>query len=135
MSLSVGIVVEHAFKVEAADMTAFERLSGDRSSIHSSQEFARSQGYRDVIVYGGIMLAKLSFVLGTRVPGDSGVSTRWTIDYRKPLYVGEDASIRLEIIATSPSTGLIESRFSIRTTDRLVASGKTQSLVPRELLA
>ena len=98
----------------------------------SHDAFARSRGFERAIVYGGLMLAQLSFVLGSRIPGDHGVSTRWTIDYRRALYVGEAAVLRLEVTDVSPATGIIETKFSIRASERLIATGKTQSLVPAE---
>ena len=47
------------------------------------------------------MLAKLSGVLGGKLPGDDGVSARWSIDYRSPLYVDEPAVLRLDRWPTS----------------------------------
>ncbi|WP_454813789.1 MaoC family dehydratase [Labrys neptuniae] len=130
MTVVVGQVAEHTFTISDGDMRAFQELSGDHSSIHTDAEYARSRGFRDVIVYGGIVLAKLSFLLGKHIPGDRGVSTRWTIDYRRPLYVDEEATIKLEVQEISTSTGLIDSKFWVRTADRLIATGKTQSILP-----
>ena len=111
-------------------MRLFERLSGDRSSVHTDDDFARSCGYEGPIVYGGIMTAKLSYMLGTLLPGDRGTSLRWQIDYRKPLSVGEPATIRLEVAGVSRSTRVVDGKFEIRTGEKLVATGKTQSIVP-----
>jgi len=133
--IAPGAVVEHGFTIDAAAMEAFARLSGDRSAVHTDAAFARGRGYEGVIVYGGLMLAQLSAVLGGRLPGDLGVSTRWTIDFRQPLYVGEPAQLRLEVVHVSPGAGLIDCRFTIHAGERLVASGKTQSLVPAGQLA
>lgn len=128
--IAPGQAVEHAFIVDQRAMIAFAALSGDRSAVHVDPDFARSRGYDDVIVYGGLMLAQLSYVVGTLLPGGDGVSARWTIDYRGPLYVGELAMLRLEVAHVSPGAGLVEGRFTIKAGQRLIASGKTQSLVP-----
>ncbi len=132
--IAAGAAVEHRFTIDAAAMAAFAALSGDRSAIHTDEAFARSRGYQGVIVYGGLMLAQLSGVLGGKLPGDDGVSARWSIDYRSPLYVGEPAVLRLEVAHVSAAVGLVESRFTIHAGERLVASGKAQSLVPAERL-
>ena len=132
MRIRVGAHAEFTFAVSAADMDAFIALSGDRSSIHTDHAYAKSRGYGGVIVYGGILLAKLSYVLGTKVPGDHGISTRWTIDFRTPLLVDEPATIRLDIIDASPATGLVEAKFKIRTATSLVATGRTQTMLPRD---
>ncbi|MBI1406283.1 MAG: (R)-hydratase [Caulobacter sp.] len=133
--IAPGQVVEHPFIVDHRAMIAFAALSGDRSAVHVDPAFARARGYDDVIVYGGLMLAQLSYVVGTLMPGGDGVSVRWSIDFRGPLYVGELATLRLEVAHVSPGAGLVEGRFTIKAGERLVASGKTQSLAPTDRIA
>jgi len=128
--IAAGNVVEHAFVVDDAAMQAFITLSNDRSAVHTDAAYARSRGFDGVIVYGGLMLAQLSHVLGGHIPGDHGVSTRWSIDYRRPLYVGERALLRFEVLNVSEATGLIDAKFTITCGERTIATGKTQSLVP-----
>lgn len=128
--MRVGDFVEHGFSFDSEAMQTFAQLSGDRSAIHTDPDFARARGFRDVIVYGGLMLGQLSFVVGGLLPGDRGTSTRWTIDYRAPLYVGEQATLRLELTNVSESTGLVDAKFTIKTADRTIAKGVTQTLLP-----
>lgn len=130
MTITVGDKVSHDFTVDEAAMVAFQSLSGDVSRIHTDNDFARSRGYDGVIVYGGIMLAHLSHVLGMRVPGPNGASMRWQIDYRRPLYVGEPARIDLEVVNISPGSGVVEARYKITAGKKTVATGQTQSIVP-----
>lgn len=125
-----GLTAERAFTIDSETMAAFARMSGDTSAVHTDPVFARSRGFQDVIVYGGLMLAKLSGALGSLLPGDEGVSARWSIDFRSPLYVGEAAVLSLEVAHVSAAVGLVELRFSIRAGERLVARGTAQSLVP-----
>ncbi len=132
MTLRIGQSVAHGFTIDAAAMRAFQALSGDMSAVHCDADFARARGFQDVIVYGGLMLAQLSRVLGMHVPGTSSMSVRWTIDYRGPLYVGEAATLTLQIVGVSPGTGLVDSRFTIATAARRVATGTAQSLLPPE---
>lgn len=130
MTISVGDRVTHAFVVDEAEMAAFQLLSGDTSRIHTDEAYARGRGFDGVIVYGGIMLAKLSHVVGMQMPGPNGVSMSWQIDYRKPLYVGQPAEIALEVASVSPATGVIEGRFKITSGGKTLATGRTQSLAP-----
>ena len=130
--IRVGDRIAHDFVVDEAAMRTFASVSGDDSRIHTSPAFARQRGYTDVIVYGGIMLSHLSRVLGTKLPGANGTSTKWAINYRQPLYVGEEARLELEVTHTSPAAGVVETKFRITVADKVVATGQTQSLVPRE---
>lgn len=130
MGIRVGQRATHVFVIDDASMRAFQAMSGDTSRVHTDSEFARSRGYRGVIAYGAIMLAHLSHVLGMKLPGPGGVSTRWTVNYREPLYVGESAEISLEVTHTSKDLGIVESKFRINAQERVIATGSTQTLVP-----
>lgn len=130
MPIRVGDSVEHRFVVSSEDMQVFQRMSADTSLIHTDAAFAKSRGFDDVIVYGGIILAQLSHVLGMKIPGPTGTSLRWSIDYRRPLYVGVEAVIQFEVTGVSPGTGLIDAKFRVRSGDKVIATGQTQSLVP-----
>ena len=130
MALFRGDRVRQPFVVTEADMACFQELSGDSSRIHVDANYARQRGFRDRIVYGGIMLAKLSYVLGAKIPGDEGVSVQWSVTFRNALYVGEEAEIRLEVTDVSSATGLVQGVFSITAMDRRIAEGKIQSIVP-----
>lgn len=134
-ALRIGTRVEHRFAVDEVAMEAFRALSNDRSRIHVDDAYARSRGNRGVIVYGGIMLAHLSHVLGAAVPGDHGVSTKWEITYRSPLYLDEPAILTLEVVNVSKAVGHVEGKFKIEACGRMIATGKTQSVVPSEEIA
>lgn len=133
--LRIGERVEHRFAVDKAAMAAFQSLSNDRSRIHTDDAYARSRGNRGVIAYGGIMLAQLSHVLGSAIPGDHGVSTKWEITYRSPLYLDEPALLTLEVVNVSKAVGHVEGKFKIEAGERLIATGKTQSIVPSDEIA
>lgn len=128
--IRVGDRATHAFTVDEAAMAWFRQGSGDASLVHVDEAFAISRGYQGVIVYGGILTAQLSHLLGMKLPGADGVSTRWSIDYRRPLYVGQAARIEFEVTHLSPALGIVEGRFKILAGETVVASGSTQSLVP-----
>lgn len=127
-----GDIAVHDFVVDQNAMKAFQAMSNDMSRIHCDASFARERGFEDVIVYGGIVLAHLSHVLGMQLPGPSGTSTKWTITYHKPLYVGEAATISLEITYVSEATGIVEGKFRVAAGTRVIATGTTQSMVPTE---
>ena len=128
--IKAGDTATHDFVIDEAAMRWFQSMSKDTSRIHCDPEFANQRGYKDVIAYGGIMLAHLSHVLGMQLPGPSGTSTKWTITYREALYVNEPARLTLEINYASKATGIVEGKFRIAAGDRIVATGTTQSILP-----
>lgn len=130
MSIRVGNVATRKFVVDEVAMKWFREIAEDTSRIHCDAAYAKSRGFDGVVVYGGIMLAHLSHLLGMRIPGDVGASVAWSIKYHNPLYVDEPAEIVLEVTFVSPGTGIVESRFSITAGEKKVATGTAQSIVP-----
>ena len=124
--LHIGMTAFVHFKVSPSDMLAFENLSGDRSRIHKSQSFARFNNFDSPVVYGALTIAKVSKLLGMRLPGDLGLATSWKIDFHNPLYVNEDATIKAELTHISEATKTVSVRFKIFSDHRLDVEGKNK---------
>ena len=110
-------------------MERFVELSGDNSLIHTSPEFALAHGYKGVVVYGGILLAKLSRCLGCHLPGPRGISLGWSIRYHAPLYVGETALFEAAPREYSESMRLLVVTFVISREGKKLAAGKAESVL------
>ncbi|OFX08867.1 MAG: hypothetical protein A2516_08680 [Alphaproteobacteria bacterium RIFOXYD12_FULL_60_8] len=117
------------FTVLAEDMAAFAQVSGDYNPIHTDADFARSRGFQGPLVYGGLLLAQVSRVIGMRLPGRNAVWTRVEMDFRKPLMVGEGAHVEAEIINISQAVRQIELKLRISVAQRLLAKGMAEVLV------
>lgn len=115
------------FCVTPEEMAAFAALSKDRSLIHTDDAFARRHGFREAIVYGGILVAKLSHCLGTFLPGPRGVSMEWTIRYHAPLYVGEAATFRAEVRHISDAVQAVEIAYRVMRGESKIATGTAHS--------
>ncbi|MBJ94749.1 MAG: hypothetical protein CMP23_09805 [Rickettsiales bacterium] len=127
--LELGEVLEVPFRVNREQHQAFAALAGDDSLVHSDPKWARSRGFEGVIVYGGVLLARLSHLLGMHMPGGLGVSMRWEIDYHGPLYLDEPALLVGELSRKSEATRTVKIKYRVQAGERLVASGVAQSLV------
>ncbi len=126
----VGRRAEFNFVIRSEDMTWFRQLSQDTSLIHTDPAFAQAHYYDDVVVYGGLQLAQLSRLLGRHLPGACGVSAEWSIAYRAPLYVNEEACLTGEVTQHAVSAGVIEISFEIYSITRgLLSKGKARSRI------
>ncbi len=117
------------FTIDAAAMEAFARLSGDRNPLHGDDAFARAKGFDGRVVYGGLIVAQVSRLLGMDLPGRDGLWTGLSMDFRKPLYIGEPATLDAEVTESSPATGLVRLAFTVRAGDRTLARGRAESLL------
>lgn len=117
------------FSIDELQMRQFAELSGDFNPLHTDDEFARSKGFEGRVVYGGLLLAKVSQLIGMRLPGRNGVWASVALDFRSPLYIGQAAQIEVTVSAFSTSTGLAELQLVLRRPGKLLAKGKAEVLV------
>jgi 3-hydroxybutyryl-CoA dehydratase len=121
--------VEIAFAIDAAQMQAFAALSGDFNPLHTDAAFARAKGLAGPVVYGGLLLAQVSRLLGMHLPGRDGMWTGIRMDFRSPLMVGEEAVLMGHVAEVSESVGLATLKVEIRAGGRLIAKGTADSVV------
>ena len=125
--LKLGLSVDFPFSVSQQDMDTFAELSGDRSRIHHDVAFASKNGFSGPVVYGALIVARLSALVGMRLPGDLGLATEWRINFNNPLYVDDQAVMHGEITHVSESTHMVKLQFSVVAGDRVIATGTARS--------
>jgi 3-hydroxybutyryl-CoA dehydratase len=127
--LQQGRVAEWEFTVSEADMTAFALLSGDTNPLHTDDAFARSRGFEGRVVYGALLSAQLSRLVGMEMPGRDGVFVGMNVTFAKPVYVGRPVMLKAEIAEVSEAASLFVIKFQLRSDDRLVAKGKVEAIL------
>ena len=124
--LSVGRSAAFTFAVNADEMGAFAAVSGDYNPLHCDDEFARSKGFKGAVVYGGILLAKVSRLIGMELPGRNSVWTTLDMQFSHPLLVGQMATLEGTVTSLSEATSMVELKLTIRSEDRLLARGRAE---------
>jgi 3-hydroxybutyryl-CoA dehydratase len=117
------------FTVTDADMRNFADISGDRNPLHVDDTFARSKGFDGAVVYGALLVAKISQLIGMKLPGRDSVWTNLSVEFRKPLFVNQPAQVEGVIANLSASTGMIELKLTVRTEGKLLAKGRAEILI------
>jgi len=88
--------------------------SGDYNPLHTDEAFARSKGFDGVVVYGALLTAKVSQLIGMRLPGRDSVWASMALEFRMPLYVGQAAQVEGTVAEVSESTGLVVLKIAVR---------------------
>lgn len=130
--LSEGMVESVPFTVRRQEMERFAELSGDFNPLHVDDAFARSKGFEGVVVYGALIIAKVSQLIGMRLPGRDAVWASVSLDFVKPLYVDQQAKVDGMVTDVSELTGMLRLKLTIRSsTGQLLAKGKAEVLLVR----
>jgi acyl dehydratase len=124
-SLVDGQVATDVFQIGDQDMEAFAELSGDRNPLHFDPDAAATQGFEGPVVFGGLIIARLSQLIGMQLPGPGSVWTNLQVSFHGPLYAGQTAKLVAQVAALSPATRSVQLKFRLtKGDDELVAKGK-----------
>jgi len=129
--LAEGLRTTLDFHVTTQQMQQFAELSGDYNPLHTDDAFARSKGMQGAVVYGALMVAKVSQLIGMRLPGRDSVWASVSLDFRKPLYVGQAAQVEGVVTAVSESTGMVGLKLTVRASGKVLAKGTAEVVVGR----
>lgn len=127
--LTEGLRAVVDFTISAQQMQQFAELSGDFNPLHTDAAFARSKGFEGAVVYGALMVAKVSQLIGMQLPGRNSVWASVALDFRKPLYVDQAAQAEGVVEEASNSTGMVVLKLTVRAAGKVLAKGRAEVIV------
>jgi acyl dehydratase len=105
--IAPGLTVEMRRSFSLQDMRAFAVLAPDGAPLHRDPDFAKERGYLDVVVFGFLVAAPFSGILGDQLPGPLTVLHTMRFGMSAPVYVGEEINYRAEVKQVSQATGAV----------------------------
>ena len=96
------------------NMRDFAELSGDQNPIHVDDDSARRFGFPKRVAYAGVLLAEISRIIGTQLPGPGALCLSYQFDFKAPVYVGEAVEFETVLAHVSPATGSVLVKFTAR---------------------
>lgn len=90
----------------------FAEFSGDWNPIHTDLKEARAYGHPRQVAHGAILVALISRVIGTEVPGPGAVWMGQSVEWLSPVYVGDEIELTVEIESISKGTGILFLRMA-----------------------
>ncbi|MGE5468810.1 MAG: bifunctional enoyl-CoA hydratase/phosphate acetyltransferase [Ignavibacteria bacterium] len=77
------------------DIQMFAVISGDLNPTHVDPEYARSSSFREVVAHGMWGGVLMSNVLGTQFPGPGTVYVSQTLQFERPVRVGDTLTVAI----------------------------------------
>lgn len=127
IQIKEGAEIGSSLIITAEAMNVFRCLSGDENALHHNAPYARAQGFRGPVVYGGLLVAHISRILGTQMPGHGCVWHSLSLQFKNPLYVDEAAVISGRINYVNEELRVLRIKLRITVGERLIASGEAQA--------
>lgn len=88
--------IEKAFTDE--DVRNFATISLDKNPVHLNQDYAEKTMFKGRIVHGFLTGSLISAIIGTILPGEGTIYLNQTMNFRKPVRLGETIKATVEIV-------------------------------------
>lgn len=114
-------------------MLSFKKITGDKNPLHLNGEYAKLNGFPDLVVYGMLSASFLSTLAGVYIPGEKSLIHNVSINFHKPVFIGDKLTISGEVKEKDERFNLIKLKIKISNQNSLrVISGNMQiGLLPK----
>lgn len=129
--LAVGQAEALTRTVREADIVAFAEVSGDDNPVHLDADFAATTPFRERIAHGMLTASYISALIGTRLPGPGAIYVSQTLQFRRPVKIGDEVTTRVEIAALDDAKGRVMFACACSVGGKTVLEGEAVVIAPR----
>tara|TARA_B110000881_G_C18043229_1_gene256030 strand:- start:22 stop:471 length:450 start_codon:yes stop_codon:yes gene_type:complete len=95
--ISEGMSAEISRIIGEEDIVAFAEVTGDKNPIHLDVEYAASSIFGQRICHGMLVAGLISAVFGCHFPGNGWVYVNQSLQFRGPVFIGEEVTITVTV--------------------------------------
>ncbi len=129
--LSVGQSEEIAHTVTDQDIRAFAAVSGDNNPVHLDEAYAAATPFKSRIAHGMLSAGYISAVLGTRLPGPGAIYISQTMNFKRPVRIGDEVKTRATVSAIDAERARVTLATVCEVAGKAVVEGEAVVMVPR----
>ena len=129
--LVVGMAAEKRVTVTEERISQFAEASDDFNPVHMDEAFASRTAYRGRIAHGLLSASFGSAVVGTILPGAGAIYIGQTLNFHKPVRIGDVASARVTVATIDEAAARVVLRCEVYVGSVLVMDGEATVRVPR----
>lgn len=129
--LSIGQTAERSHTVTEATIAAFAEVSGDHNPVHLDAEFAATTSFKERIAHGMLSAAYISAVLGNDLPGPGAIYLSQTLNFRRPVKIGDVVTARVTVAAIDAEKARVTFTTVCEVAGKAVVTGEAVILAPR----
>ena len=129
--LSLGQSAEISHVVTDADIRAFAAVSGDNNPVHLDEDYAAATPFKTRIAHGMLSAGYISAVLGTRLPGPGAIYISQTMNFKRPVHIGDEVITRATVSAIDSEKARVTLATVCEVAGKAVVEGEAVVMVPR----
>ena len=89
------------------DVRTFAKISLDTNPVHLNDEYAANTIFKGRIVHGFLSGSLISAIIGTILPGEGTISLNQTMNFRKPVRIGEKIKATVEVVGIKEEKNIL----------------------------
>jgi 3-hydroxybutyryl-CoA dehydratase len=124
--LEEGLEAQTQRLLTLQDIQNFANFTQDFHPLHTSVNYAKANGFEDVIAHGLLLSSFSSAIIGMKLPGENSIIMSQTFIYKKPVYPGTQLLIKGVLDKIDTRFSLLEIKIKITSIDnsQVFATGK-----------
>lgn len=132
-SISIGETASLSKTISEADIVLFAGVTGDFNPLHLDAEYAKTTRFGERIAHGLLTAGLISAVLGTRLPGPGAIYLGQTLNFRKPVKIGDTITATAKVSSFDPEKRIVKLETNCYNQDGvLVLGGEAVLLLEKE---
>jgi len=128
--LAVGMSETYEQTITDADVEAFAVLSGDNNPVHLNDAYAKASRFKKRIAHGLLSASFFSALFGTKLPGHGCVYVSQSLNFQRPVYIGDTVEATIEIIGIDKDKSRVLFKTLCTVRDKTVIDGKAEIYIP-----
>lgn len=106
--LKVGQKASIQKTITEDDIANFIEITGDKNPLHVDESFAEQTFFGQRIAHGMLSASLFSTLVGMHIPGTGAIYKSQTLEFLRPVFIGDTLIAWFKIVAIDPEKELIE---------------------------
>lgn len=105
--LRVGDEASDEKIITKEDVQTFANVTGDHNPVHLDESYAKDTLFKKCIAHGMLSAGLISKVIGTQLPGYGTIYLGQTLNFKKPVYIGDTITTLVSIQKINPEKKIL----------------------------
>lgn len=130
--IALGDQAKLSRTVTEADVVSFAQVSGDHNPVHLDAAYAAGTLFKERIAHGMLSASYISALLGMQLPGPGAIYLSQTLQFKRPVKLGDVVDAHVEVTALDPTKGRVTLSCVCSVAGKAVLEGEAVVMAPRK---
>ncbi len=103
--INIGDTASISKVITSEMIEKFAEISGDDNPVHLDEEFAKTTVFGERVAHGILVTGLISNVLGRKLPGYGSIYVSQSVQFMRPVKIGDEITATIEIIEKDERRG------------------------------